>query len=130
MGQRGMNVDPDLYQLVRANLANEVLCGRFARSSESERELPPQPPPLRRRRPQCETARFDIEMIVAMEPASRTTWERYLVRWSGYSPEWEAWRIPGRGTPGDPVETWEPLSAVKNTLAFQHWREQQVAHRS
>lgn len=52
-------------------------------------------------------------------------WERYLVRWAGYLPEWEAWRIPGRGLPGDPVETWEPLSAVKNTEAYQQWKQMQ-----
>lgn len=126
MGQRGLLVDPELYQRVRANLANEVLCGRYARSSDLERELPPQPSPSRRQRAQPGSASYDIEAIVAEEPATKKNWERYLVRWAGYSPAWEAWRIPGRGVPGDAVETWEPLSAVKHTEAFERWKAAQA----
>lgn len=44
MGQRGLHVDPLVYQAVREKLANQELCGKHARSSESERELPPPPP--------------------------------------------------------------------------------------
>ena len=45
----------------------------------------------------------------------------YLVRWEGYSPDWEAWRI--HGDVGTPLETWEPLSVMKNTVALQTWKE-------
>ena len=41
-------------------------------------------------------------------------WHRYLVRWEGYKPEWEQWRIPGRGTPGaGPIETWEKATHIQ-----------------
>lgn len=45
----------------------------------------------------------------------------YLVRWAGYHPEWEAWRI--RGDPGTPIETWEPKVVVHRTLAFLEWQD-------
>ena len=47
----------------------------------------------------------------------------YLVRWEGYRQEWEAWRI--RGDVGSPLETWEPLSHVRGTEAFQRWQAAQ-----
>lgn len=123
MGQKGLPVDPELYQNVRQMLARQELCGRHARSSESEATLPEPPPkpPSQRPPPRPENRRYAIEEIIAEEAASTTTWRRFLVRWAGYEPEWEAWRIPGRGRPGDPVETWEPLSVVKHTEALEHW---------
>lgn len=121
MGQRGLVVDPELYQVVRQKLASEVLCGKHARISEEESQLPP-PRLSSQRQQRSGHARYEVEAIIAEEPATKTNWERYLVRWAGYSPEWEAWRIPGRGLPGDPVETWEPFSAVRNTEAFHRWK--------
>lgn len=43
------------------------------------------------------------------------------VRWRGYHPSWEAWRISGNI--GDPVETWEPTSQVRRTEAYRAWME-------
>ena len=43
----------------------------------------------------------------------------YLVRWEGYQPDWEAWRI--HGEEGSPIETWEPLRNVYRTEAHQRW---------
>lgn len=71
-------MDPELYQNVRAKLANEVLCGRYARSSESEKDLPPQAHPSRRRRQQSGSVNYEIEAIVAEELATKTNWEGYL----------------------------------------------------
>ena len=43
----------------------------------------------------------------------------YLVRWAGYHPAWEAWRI--HGEIGSAVETWEPFRLVKDTEALDVW---------
>ena len=55
-------------------------------------------------------AKFDIEMIVKEERRSKARW--FLVRWEGYHPSWEAWRI--NGLRGEPVETWEPLAMAQD----------------
>jgi len=119
MGQTGMPVDVELYQIVRGRLADASLCGSHAQDSPSE--LPP--PQERISRAAARSVQtFEIDRILAEEPPSRTHWRRYLVRWLGYDPEWERWRIPGRGAPGDPIETWEPHSVVKNTEALSIWK--------
>ena len=49
---------------------------------------------------------------------------RYLVRWAGYEPEWEWYRHATEGPAGlmgDPVDTWKPRAALKNTLALAQW---------
>ena len=56
---------------------------------------------------------FEVEAIVEEQRG----W--VLVRWRGYHPSWEAWRISGN--PGDPVETWERLSKMRQTEAYQIW---------
>jgi len=43
----------------------------------------------------------------------------YLVRWEGYAPAWEPWRCTGQV--GDPIETWEPRSALIGTAALLAW---------
>lgn len=56
----------------------------------------------------------------------------YLVRWAGYHPSWEAWRLADwQGQPGDPVETWERASSptLQTTQALQDWKEQQRRRR-
>lgn len=60
---------------------------------------------------------FKVESIMAEK--GREASRKYLVRWSGYSPTWEPWRISG--DVGDPIETWEPLRSVKNTLVLEEW---------
>lgn len=63
-----------------------------------------------------EREEFDVEAIVA----ERSGPKPYLVRWAGYHPSWEAWRVAG--VEGDPVETWERRATVANTLALEQWR--------
>ena len=64
--------------------------------------------------------KFNVDCIV---DERRPGQEReFLVRWEGYQASWEAWRLPDwQGQPGDPVETWEPLTGVQQTEAFLAW---------
>ena len=61
---------------------------------------------------------FDIDRIVQEKRRSKARW--FLVRWEGYNPSWEAWRINGQR--GEPVETWEPLATVQGTQALESWQ--------
>lgn len=125
MGQAGMDVDGELYQVVSDRLANTLLCGSHARVSPS---LPPREERRRRERlPKFIIDDSSIEAIVAEELPSRTNWHRYLVRWRGYDPSWEAWRLPGQGAPGDPVESWEPATNLMGTRALAEWEAQRAA---
>jgi len=45
---------------------------------------------------------------------------KYLVRWAGYHPSWEAYRI--QGEPGSQLETWEPRKEMLDTQALQQWQ--------
>jgi len=74
--------------------------------------------PVSRRVRKPALAKFDIEMIVKEERRSKARW--FLVRWEGYHPSWEAWRINGHR--GEPVETWEPLATVQGTQALESWQ--------
>ena len=62
---------------------------------------------------------YEIERILDERPSRGKAKSYALVRWSGYHPSWEAWRT--EGNPGDPVETWEPLAAVRQTIAWEDW---------
>ena len=42
------------------------------------------------------------------------------MRWEGYHPSWEAWRI--NGVPGQLVETWEPLATLQGIQALESWQ--------
>ena len=53
---------------------------------------------------------YEIHSIVE----ERGRWA--LVRWAGYHPSWEAWRISGAA--GSPVETWEEVRKLKRTTAW------------
>ena len=74
--------------------------------------------PVSRRVRKPALAKFDIAMIVKEERRSKARW--FLVRWEGYHPSWEAWRINGQR--GEPVETWEPLATVQGTQALESWQ--------
>lgn len=121
MGQAGMNVDADLYQRVCERLNDRALCGSHATQAAP---LPPRPQRLSGvRAAQVRAARFviddaSIDAIVGEELPSKTNWHRYLVRWAGYDPSWEAWRLPGRGAAGDPVESWEPAEKLRGAAAL------------
>lgn len=129
MGQKGMPVDPMLYTIVQTKLLDDKLCGTHAKRT------PPLPPvssaaPHRRsvnaskEKRQRSCSIFEIVEILAEEPASKTTWHRFLVRWKGYDPSWEQWRIPGRGQVGAPIETWEPATSLRQTEALARWKRQ------
>lgn len=124
MGQANYNVDPQLYELVRKRRADSNLCGRFACDSA---ELPPMVNRTMRtkNRHRCVAFPIDdstVEEIVAEELPSAKVWHRFLIRWRGYDPAWEAWRIPGRGTVGDPVESWELAASLVGTQALARWK--------
>lgn len=125
MGQIRMDVDPTLYDVVRVKLAQKSLCGEHA--TENTEPLPPRQEKLASRRraplPRLDVEDSIIEEIVAEEQPSNQNWHRYLVRWSGYHPSWEAWRLPGRGSVGDPVESWEPAWKLKGTQALIRWEQ-------
>ena len=140
MGLTGLLVDPDQFARVKQRLADADLCGPQARVTSVV--LPPPPPPLEKSAPQKRPAkeeqqtppkrqraeRFQVEAIIAEEPPSPQVWHRYLVSWAGYRPEWEAWRIPGRGTVGQgPIETWEKATVVRKhyRAALAAWEAQQ-----
>lgn len=123
MGQSGMDVDSELYEKVRDRLKDRLLCGNHAR------EAPVLPPRALKTSSTRRTSRQQgsvindesIESIVAEELPCKRNWHRYLVRWSGYDPSWEAWRLPGRGNLGDPVESWEPAIKLRGTQALADW---------
>jgi hypothetical protein len=63
---------------------------------------------------------YEIDAIIE---ARRTTGRArcwYLVRWAGYHPSWEAWRIMGE--PGTPIVTWEKARHVEGTETWRRWR--------
>lgn len=64
---------------------------------------------------------FPIESILNTKRSRGKAGSYVLVRWEGYHPSWEPWRISG--VAGDPLETWEPLSSIRQTQAWEDWRE-------
>ena len=64
---------------------------------------------------------FEVECI--LEQRTVQSKMEYLVRWAGYHPTWEAWRVAGQGQPGDPLQTWEPEDHLEDTIALFHWLE-------
>ena len=63
--------------------------------------------------------KWDVDCILDERPSSGLTKRWVLVRWAGYQPSWEAWRI--HGDVGSPVETWEPRRRVMRTAAWRSW---------
>ena len=66
-----------------------------------------QPPPEKGKRRQAADL-YELETILQV----KGNWA--LVRWLGYHPSWEAWRI--HGEVGSPVETWEQLRFLRCDL--------------
>lgn len=66
---------------------------------------------------------YEVDCILEERKSTGRAVAWFLVRWAGYRPEWEAWRISGEI--GDPIETWEPKSVIQATEAYQVWREAQ-----
>ena len=44
---------------------------------------------------------------------------QYRVRWAGYRPSWEKWRVSGEV--GGPIETWEPRLHLEGSEALVLW---------
>ncbi|EOD22671.1 hypothetical protein EMIHUDRAFT_240018 [Emiliania huxleyi CCMP1516] len=66
---------------------------------------------------------FEVEAIT--EERVEAGVRQLKVRWSGYHPSWEKFRLPGDGEAGDAVSTWEPASGLTKTDAYKAWEEQQ-----
>lgn len=85
------------------------------------------PPPRKRTRAArilpLEMQRFEIDCIVEERLTAGRAKSWVLVRWAGYDPTWEAWRI--HGEEGSPLETWEPRQSVLRTAAWDSWRASQ-----
>ena len=71
--------------------------------------------------------RYNIETILQEEPTAGAAKIWFLVRWEGYQPSWETWRIMGEV--GTPLHTWEPLANVRHTEAYLSWQAAKVAAR-
>ena len=56
---------------------------------------------------------YDVDVILEESD------ECYLVRWEGYRPSWERYRISG--SKGDPLETWEPKINLEGSIALLRW---------
>lgn len=64
---------------------------------------------------------FEVEMIMQQRVRGRKS-RNFLVRWAGYHPSWEQWRVSG--VAGEPVDTWETYATVSHTQALVEWRHQ------
>ena len=64
--------------------------------------------------------KYEVAEILEERPCSGKAKVWYKVRWQGYHPSWEAWRIEGQ--PGDPVITWEPEKNVIDSEAMWAWK--------
>ena len=80
---------------------------------------PPQPPGTKKvrakRKPSEPT--WNVECILDERPATSRSEKTFLVQWEGYDASWEVYRATGNA--GEPVTTWEPLSSLRNTEAYQ-----------
>lgn len=127
MGQKGMNVDTEVYKTVCMKLADTNLCGKHTQHPSPE--LPVCNQLLQKQRQARSKKKLPVFMIddktvdtiVDEEAPNASHWHRYLVRWQGYHPSWEAWRLPGRGAIGSPIESWEPASHLRGTRALELW---------
>ena len=68
---------------------------------------------------------FELDCILREVPTEGAARCWYLVRWAGYEPSWERWRIMGEV--GSPLETWEALKNVRNTIAYADWQRAKQA---
>ena len=85
------------------------------------RQRPPRARQARQLPPPAPT--YEVERILERRVSTGRARNWYLVRWQGYDPTWEAWRIDGEV--GSPLETWEPEMNVMHTVAYSTWWEEQ-----
>ena len=81
--------------------------------------LVPQPGQQARRVRAPRLARYEIDEILEEKLTRRSRW--FLVKWAGYHPSWEAWRV--HGEVGTALETWEPLKGLLGTEALASWEQ-------
>lgn len=67
---------------------------------------------------------FEVDAIVEAETIAHT--RGVWVKWVGYSPDWEAWRVEGRGKPGEPLVTWEPERNLRRNEVYLQWVERRA----
>ena len=106
LGEMGMPLSPGWWR----QLGDETEAQMAEAMVQNVMTAPMTAPGQRKRR----ADHYEIESIVGEQRG----W--FLVRWAGYHPSWEAWRIMGEV--GSPVETWEQLRAIKNSEALRAWR--------
>ena len=88
------------------------------------------PPPQKGGKSRSKEPLYEVSQILDERGTGAN--HSYLVRWAGYHPSWEAWRLADwQGQPGDPVETWERASSptLQTTRALQDWKEQRRRRR-
>ena len=102
-------------QLGREGMALEVEAGRNTRRQRERAAA----------RAALPVTHFNLDCVLQEVPTAGVARIWFLVRWEGYDPTWEAWRI--RGEVGSALETWEPLSVVRRTLAYRAWEESKAA---
>ena len=109
MAQKGVRFSPWWWrQLAQEDKALEVEALLFNSAAK--------PTPAKGSKKRKERADvFEVEMILEEEKGY------ILVRWAGYHPSWEPWRMTG--AVGDPIDTWEKATAkMKRTQAYQDWQ--------
>jgi hypothetical protein len=82
------------------------------------------PPPQQGKRRAIKEPQYDVAEILDEKGTGAN--HSYLVRWVGYHPSWEAWRMSDwEGQPGDPVDTWQRVTQnLLQTEAAQRWKEE------
>jgi hypothetical protein len=130
MAGKGFPLAPGfLRQLGREAAAQEVearLLNLQQQQAASSAQAGSSAAPLSAKKPRtmrmAEQESYEVDCIVEERSSTGKAERWYLVRWAGYHPSWEAWRAPGQGSVGDPVETWEPLATVRTTEALAAWK--------
>ncbi|KAL1521945.1 hypothetical protein AB1Y20_021593 [Prymnesium parvum] len=106
-GEAGAQLSPGWWRQLgneqRAQVAEAHLT-----NLEAIRQLP-----LAERATRATRDTYEIESV----QAEKRGWVK--VRWLGYHPSWEVWRVEGE--PGTPIDTWEPRRKVKRTAAYAAW---------
>lgn len=105
-------------QLGREDMALQVQATLLNATLPPLTDEPPVDPTAKRKKSEADV--YEVAEILG-----ERRWKRQrqaLVRWAGYHPAWEAWRMPGQGEVGGPLETWEPWMNVEHTEALANWR--------
>ena len=108
LGEKGLPLSAEWWRQVgneEKALMAEALVQNFSAN----------PPALAGKRRQAMN-RYNVQVVLKVN--STGNWA--LVQWEGYHPSWEAWRI--HGDLGTPLQTWEPVSHVRRTVAWCTFR--------